>query len=78
MTVKYAKLVTKRSKLTLFHSGKQYASATTMNLSLAKFDLDSILRANQVISSAVDMDSLLLNIMKIVSLAAALAFTFRR
>jgi hypothetical protein len=77
MTVKYAKLVTKRSKVTLFHSSKQYSGATTMNLSLAKFDLDSILRANQVISSAVDMDSLLLNIMKIVSLAA-LAFTFPR
>ncbi len=44
------------------------AHDTTTHISLAKFDLDSILKASQVISSTFDMNNLLLNIMKIVSM----------
>jgi signal transduction histidine kinase/predicted ATPase/CheY-like chemotaxis protein len=40
--------------------------SSTASYPLAMFDLDSILRASQIISSAIDMDELLLNIMKVI------------
>jgi hypothetical protein len=42
------------------------AGTNTLNLANVQFDLDSILQASQVISSAIDMDQLLGNIIKII------------
>ncbi len=37
---------------------------TTVNLALAVFDMENIMRASEIISSTIDMDDLLVNIMK--------------
>jgi signal transduction histidine kinase/CheY-like chemotaxis protein len=50
----------------LYEGHKQTNRTNTLTLSLALFDIESIFRASQTISSTIDMDQLLHNIMKII------------